>query len=149
MAVAADARATYDAFYRRSLDDPEGFWLEAAQRLDWTRQPERAFEQPDPPSFRWFPGGRTNMSVNALDRHVAAGRADATALITLDERGGRRALTYRELLAEVERVAAALRGLGAPALLDLDPASDRQRTGQVGACPRRARRRRAVRCGRQ
>jgi len=112
MAVAADARATYDAFYRRSLDDPEGFWLEAAQRLDWTRQPDRAFEQPDPPSFRWFPGGQTNISVNALDRHVAAGRGDATALITLDERGGRRALTYRELLAEVERVAAALRGLG-------------------------------------
>ena len=112
MAVAADARATFDAFYRRSLDDPEGFWLEAAQRLDWTRQPDRAFEQPDPPSFRWFPGGRTNMSVNALDRHVAAGRGDVTALITHDERGGRRALTYRELLVEVERVAAALRGLG-------------------------------------
>ena len=112
MAVAADERATYDAFYRRSLDDPEGFWLEAARRLDWTRQPDRAFEQPDPPSFRWFPGGRTNVSVNALDRHVAAGLGDATALITLDERGGRRSLTYRELLAEVERVAAALRGLG-------------------------------------
>ena len=110
--MATDARARYDAFYRRSLDDPESFWLEAAQRLDWTRQPDRAFEQPDPPSFTWFPGGRTNLSVNALDRHVAAGRGDAMALVTLDERGSRRALTYAQLLAEVERVAAALRGLG-------------------------------------
>ena len=65
--MAADARATYDAFYRRSLDDPEGFWLEAAQRLDWTRQPDRAFEQPDPPSFRWFPGGRTNSETLILN----------------------------------------------------------------------------------
>ena len=110
--MVADARARYDAFYRRSLDDPESFWLKEAQRLDWTRPPDRAFEQPDPPSFRWFPGGRTNMSVNALDRHVAAGRGDQVALITLDERGGRRSLTYAELLAEVERVAAGLRGLG-------------------------------------
>jgi acetyl-CoA synthetase len=106
------ARSRYDALYRRSLDDPEGFWLEAAQRLDWTTPPGRAFEQPDPPSFRWFPGGRTNLSVNALDRHVDGGAGDRTALIALDERGARRSLTYRELLAEVEHVAAGLRGLG-------------------------------------
>ena len=110
--MVSEARARYDAFYQSSLDDPETFWLKEAQRLDWTRQPDRAFEQPDPPSFRWFPGGRTNMSVNAIDRHVAAGRGDQIALITLDERGNRRALTYAQLLAEVERVAAGLRGLG-------------------------------------
>jgi acetyl-CoA synthetase len=106
------ARSRYDALYRRSLDDLEGFWLEAAQRLDWTTTPTRAFEQPDPPSFRWFPDGRTNLSTNALDRHVAGGAGDRTALIALDERGARRSLTYRELLAEVERVSAGLRGLG-------------------------------------
>ena len=108
----ADARARYDAFHRRSLDDPEDFWLEAARALDWTRPPDRAFEQPDPPSFRWFPGGRTNLSSNALDRHVARGLGDARALIALDERGGRRELSYAQLLAEVEDVAAALRALG-------------------------------------
>ena len=84
------ARQRYDALYRRSLDDPESFWLEAAGRLDWTRPPDRALEMRDPPSFRWFPGGRTNLAFNALDRHVAAGRGDATALIALDERGGAR-----------------------------------------------------------
>jgi acetyl-CoA synthetase len=106
------ARRRYDALYRRSLDDPEAFWLEAAERLDWTRPPDRALELREPPTFAWFPGGRTNLAFNALDRHVAAGRGDVTALIALDERGGRRAHTYRELLAEVERVAAGLRGLG-------------------------------------
>jgi acetyl-CoA synthetase len=107
-----EARERYDALYRRSLDDPEAFWLEAAERLDWTKPPDRAFEGREPPTFVWFPGGRTNLSVNALDRHVAAGRGEQTALLALDERGGRRSLTYRELLTEVERVAAGLRGLG-------------------------------------
>ena len=108
-----DARSRYDAFYRRSLDDPEGFWLEVAGELiDWRRAPDRAFEQTDPPSFRWFPGGRTNLAYNALDRHVEAGRGDRPALIALDERGGVRRLTYAQLLTEVQRVAAALRGLG-------------------------------------
>jgi acetyl-CoA synthetase len=106
------ARRRYDALYRRSLEDPEGFWLEAAERLDWTTAPTRAFEELDPPRFRWFPDGRTNLSVNALDRHVASGAGERPALIALDERGVVRRLTYRELLAEVELVAAGLRGLG-------------------------------------
>jgi acetyl-CoA synthetase len=106
------ARQRYDELYRRSLDDSEAFWLEAALRLDWTKPPDRALELREPPTFAWFPGGRTNLSTNALDRHVDAGRGDTTALIVLDERGGRRSLTYRELLDEVERVAAGLRGLG-------------------------------------
>jgi acetyl-CoA synthetase len=107
-----EARRRYDELYRRSLDDSEAFWLEAADRLDWTQPPDRALEMREPPTFAWFPGGRTNLSCNALDRHVATGRGDTTALIALDERGGRRTLTYRELLTEVERVAAGLRGLG-------------------------------------
>jgi acetyl-CoA synthetase len=107
-----EARRRYDELYRRSLDDTEAFWLEAAQRLDWTKPPDRALELRQPPIFAWFTGGRTNLSTNALDRHVAAGRGDTTALIALNERGGRRSLSYRELLDEVERVAAGLRGLG-------------------------------------
>ncbi|HYX11791.1 MAG TPA: AMP-binding protein, partial [Candidatus Acidoferrum sp.] len=111
------ARSRYDALYRRSLDEPEAFWLEAAERLDWTRPPDCALEMREPPTFAWFPGGRTNLTVNALDRHVDGSDVNSTggqttALITLDERGGRRAFTYRELLAEVERLAAGLRGLG-------------------------------------
>jgi acetyl-CoA synthetase len=111
-ATTGEARRRYDELYQSSLSDPEAFWLEAAERLDWTRRPERAFEPRESSSFTWFAGGRTNLAVNALDRHVAAGRGGTTALIALDERGGRRAFTYAELLAEVEQVAAGLRGLG-------------------------------------
>ena len=107
-----DARRSYDAFHRRSLEDPDAFWREAAQLIDWSTPPDRVFEQPEPPSFLWFPGGHTNLAYNALDRHVAAGRGDQTALITLDERGGRRTFSYLQLLGEVEGAAAALRGLG-------------------------------------
>jgi acetyl-CoA synthetase len=106
-----DARRRYDAFYRRSLEDPEAFWSEAAGLIDWSRPPDRTFEQKAPAEFRWFPGGHTNLAVNALDRHVAAGRAEHPALIALDERGNRRSTTYAELLAEVEQVSAALRAL--------------------------------------
>ena len=107
-----DPRRRYDALYQRSLDDPEAFWLEAADRLEWTIAPERALELREPPTFEWFPGARTNLSINALDRHVRAGRGETPALVALDERGDRRAMTYRELLGETERVAAGLRGLG-------------------------------------
>ena len=106
------ARARYDRFYRRSLDEPESFWLEAAQALDWTTPPTRAIEQTNQSTFSWFPDGRTNLSYNCLDRHVKAGAAGRPALIALDERGTRREFSYGDLLNEVERVAAGLRGLG-------------------------------------
>ncbi len=65
-----------------------------------------------PPTFRWFVGGRTNLARNCIDRHVDAGDGARTALITENERGERRSLTYEELGVEVRRVAGALRGLG-------------------------------------
>ena len=69
----ATSRQQYDDFYRRSLDDPEAFWLEAAEPIDWSAPPERAFEQPSPPTFRGSPAAGRTCTVNALDRHVAAG----------------------------------------------------------------------------
>jgi acetyl-CoA synthetase len=92
--------------------DPDAFWGAVAdEHVPWFRRPDRVFEA-DPPTFRWFGGGRTNMSWTALDHQVAQGRGGQAALIAADERGGRRRLTYAELLAEVRIVAAALRGLG-------------------------------------
>src|SRR5579875_1963092 len=91
--------------------DHEGFWARAASDLPWFRGWDHTFE-PDPPSFRWFTGGLTNISYNAIDRHVAGGRAGHTALIAEDEAGGRRCYTYAQLLTEVKRIAAGLRGLG-------------------------------------
>lgn len=92
-------------------ENPEGLWEDAARRLPWFREWDTVFEA-EPPSFRWFVGGKTNIAYNALDHHVATGRGDQNALIAFNERRDGRTYTYRELLAEVERVAAALRGMG-------------------------------------
>src|SRR4026208_1288328 len=77
------ARTRYDELYQRSLSEPEVFWLKAAERLDWTRRPEHALELRGGSSFTWFAGGHTNLSFNALDRHVAAGRGDTPGLLAL------------------------------------------------------------------
>jgi acetyl-CoA synthetase len=99
-----------ESWLAEATADPEAFWARAAEAVPWFRPWDRVFEA-DPPSFRWFVGGRTNLAYNALDHHVAAGDGDRLALIAVNERGERRDLTYGALLDEVERVAAALRGL--------------------------------------
>ena len=69
----------YRKAYDRSIDDPEGFWLEQAELVDWFRKPERALDDERPPFYRWFPDGVLNTCRNALDRHVAAGNGQRTA----------------------------------------------------------------------
>jgi acetyl-CoA synthetase len=91
--------------------DPEAFWARAAEKLPWFRPWEKVFEW-SYPTFRWFVGARTNLCWNAVDRHVAAGRAGHAAIVYANERDERRVLTYGQLLHEVERTAAALRALG-------------------------------------
>ena len=93
------------------LSDPEGFWERAAGTLPWFRTWDRVFE-PDPPTFRWFVGARTNLAHNAVDHHVAGGQGGRAALVYLNERNERVVLTYAQLQHQVTRVAAALRGLG-------------------------------------
>ena len=92
-------------------NDPEGFWARAAKELPWSRPWDRVFEA-KPPSFKWFVGAETNLCYNAVDRHVAEGQGGRAALIYFSERGDRVVLTYAQLLREVTRVSAALRGLG-------------------------------------
>jgi acetyl-CoA synthetase len=91
--------------------DPDGFWERAADQLPWFRKWDRVLDW-TPPTFRWFVGAQTNLAYNALDYHVKRGWGGHTALIYLNERGERRVFTYAQLLYEVERVAAALRGMG-------------------------------------
>ena len=105
------ASPTVTKWVEDGLADPEAFWARAAQELPWFRTWDRVYEA-DPPTFRWFIGAQTNIAHNALDHHVADGRGDRNALIYFNERGDEVTYTYAELLAEVKRVAAALRGLG-------------------------------------
>ena len=93
------------------LQDPEAFWERAARELHWFRQWDRVFEWTYP-TFRWFLGGETNLAYNALDRHVNAGRGGHAALVYVNERGDRAVMTYAQLLHEVRRLSAALRGCG-------------------------------------
>ncbi|WP_037317409.1 propionyl-CoA synthetase [Amycolatopsis orientalis] len=103
----------YAESYQRSLEDPEGFWLEAAQAIEWTRPPTRALDASKAPFYRWFPDGELNTAFNALDRHVRDGRGERTALIwDSPVTGSVRRFTYAELLDDVARFAGALASLG-------------------------------------
>ena len=99
--------------HARSLADPAGFWGEAAALVDWVTPPETVLDDSAAPLYRWYPGGQLNTCANALDRHVAAGRGDRTALIHDSAYTGEvTRLTYAELLDRVSLFAGALRRLG-------------------------------------
>jgi propionyl-CoA synthetase len=103
----------YREAYQRSIDDPEGFWGEAAQAVTWTRAPQRILDGSRAPFYRWFPDAELNTCFNALDRHVDGGRAEQAALIyDSPVTGVKRRSTYRELRDEVARFAGVLRDLG-------------------------------------
>jgi propionyl-CoA synthetase len=103
----------YEDVFRASTEDPESFWLQAAQGLDWDVAPTRALDDARPPFFRWFPDGRLNVCHNALDRHVDAGRGEQAALIyDSPVTDTQRTYTYAQLRDEVARFAGVLAGLG-------------------------------------
>ncbi|MEE4205565.1 MAG: AMP-binding protein, partial [Erythrobacter sp.] len=104
----------YEAMYRRSIEDPDGFWLEQAQRLDWYEAPSKGGEWSwDPVGIKWFADGSLNLCHNAVDRHLET-RGDDTAIIFEpdDPSAEGRTLTYRELHGEVVRMANALKAMG-------------------------------------
>ncbi|HEX9568875.1 MAG TPA: propionyl-CoA synthetase [Rhodospirillales bacterium] len=100
----------YDVAYRRSLEDPDGFWGEIAEAITWTRKWDKVLDDSRKPFYRWFRGGRLNTCYNALDRHVEEGRADQVALIYDSPVTGNtvKKFTYRQLRDEVARFAGAL-----------------------------------------
>jgi len=107
--VTSDPRVA--AWRRAATDDPEKFWGEAAEALPWFKKWERVLDW-EPPTFRWYRGGRSNLAYNCVDHHVKTGGGSRTALITENERGEQRTYTYAQLHDETKRVGAALRGLG-------------------------------------
>ncbi|MGW4871799.1 propionyl-CoA synthetase [Streptomyces chartreusis] len=102
----------YEDVFRTSLEDPERFWLRAAEGVDWEVAPSRALDSSAAPFHRWFPDGRLNVCFNAVDRHVEAGRGEQAALIyDSPVTGTRRTYTYARLRDEVAAFAGALAGL--------------------------------------
>ena len=106
------ALVTGTFLYDEAAEDDQGFWArQAAALLDWDTEWHTICEW-DLPFAKWFVGGRLNVSHNCLDRHVAAGRGDRVAFYWEGEPGDSRVVTYAELLAETQRFANVLKGLG-------------------------------------
>src|SRR6201996_8243030 len=101
----------YETLYRRSIQDPESFWAEAASELHWFTPWTRVLDW-QPPSARWFVSGKTNLCYNCVDRHALGGKKDKVAILWEGEPGETRTLTYGELYLEVQRFANVLKGLG-------------------------------------
>ena len=102
----------YAEFYRRSIDDRDAFWAEQAELIDWQTPPKTICSDSNPPFTRWFAGGKTNLCHNAIDRHLKD-RADQPALhFVSTETDEQKSYSFAELHAEVQRMAATLKGLG-------------------------------------
>ena len=104
--------AAYKEFHDRSISDPEAFWSEQAQLIDWHQPFARTLDYSRPPFARWFVGGRTNLCHNAIDRHLAARGEQAALIFVSTETGTEKTYSFKQLHREVNRMAAILRGLG-------------------------------------
>ena len=104
----------YEEAYRWSLQDPEGFWADAAKDVDWIRPWDKVLDDSDKPFYRWFVGAECNTCYNAVDRHILSGRGDQVALIYDSPVTGDtiKKYTYSELRDEVALFAGVLRAQG-------------------------------------
>jgi len=102
----------YLEFHRRSIADRDAFWAAEAERIHWHKPFGKVLDYSRPPFAKWFVGGETNLCHNAVDRHLAA-RGEQKALVWIStEVDKEQSCTYRELHAEVQRVAAMMLSLG-------------------------------------
>ena len=101
----------YQAEYERSIQDPEGFWANVASELQWYQPWDQVFQW-DYPTFRWFVGGKCNITANCLDRHLNTWRKNKAAFIWLGEDGTERVFTYGRLAQQVNKFANGLKSIG-------------------------------------
>ncbi len=106
----------FNALYQRSIDDPQGFWAEAAQHVDWYKHPSHILDDSNPPFYRWYPDGQINACHNALDRHIDQGNGERLALIyDSPVTGSVIRYTFAELRGATARLAGALSTMGVTA----------------------------------
>ena len=105
--------AQYNKIYRKSIDDPEGFWAEMAEQLDWFKKWDKVLVQDfSDAKHEWFVGGKLNVSYNCLDRHLTTPRKNKAAFIWEGDIGDTKTLTYQQLYYEVNKFANVLKKLG-------------------------------------
>jgi propionyl-CoA synthetase len=103
---------SFTQFHERSIEDRDNFWAEQAKTVDWQIQPQQICDYSNPPFAKWFVGGTTNLCHNAIDRHLKD-RGDQAALIFVStETDQEKTYTYKDLHAEVQRMAAILQDFG-------------------------------------
>ena len=103
---------SYRQVYTESIETPEKFWEKHAQILDWHRKWDKVLDESNPPFYRWFTGGKLNVSYNALDRHVQGNRRNKAAYIWVAENGDEKIITYDGLYQRVNSFAKSLMDLG-------------------------------------
>jgi propionyl-CoA synthetase len=104
---------TYAEVYKSWQDDPEGFWMQQAQAIDWVKKPTKALDDSRAPFYRWFTDGEVNTCYNAVDRHVENGRGDQVAIIYDSPiTGAKSKTTYAELKDQTASLAGALTAKG-------------------------------------
>ena len=105
--------ANYDDVFAKSVENPEGFWAEAAEGIDWYKKWDTVLDASNPPFYRWFSGATLNTCYNAVDRHVENGRGDQVAIIhDSPVTGTITKVTYAELQQKVAQLAGALQSIG-------------------------------------
>ncbi|MDH5628214.1 MAG: AMP-binding protein, partial [Candidatus Krumholzibacteria bacterium] len=106
------SEAEYKRLYRESIKNPAKFWGRVAQDLHWFKKWTRVLDDRKAPFFKWYVGGKTNISYNCLDRHLDTPARHKAAIVWEGEPGDRRVLTYAELARDVNKFANALKELG-------------------------------------
>lgn len=102
----------YPAVYQKAMGDVEAFWAERAKTLDWFAPWQQVLDRSNPPFYKWFVGGKTNIAYNALDRHVKTWRKNKIALIWEGEPGDKLTFSYRKLWRETNKFANVLKSMG-------------------------------------
>ena len=100
------------AIYEEADKDWQGWWTKNAENLHWFKKWDTVLDDSDPPFYKWFVGGELNVSYNCLDRHVEDGNGDRVAYHWRGEEGEEKDITYADLLADTQRFANALKGIG-------------------------------------
>lgn len=102
----------YEAVYDKAIADPESFWAERAETLEWYKKWDKVLDDSNKPFYKWFVGGKTNLVHNALDRHVKTWRKNKIAFIWEGENGDKVSMSYWRLWQEVNKFSNVLRSMG-------------------------------------
>ena len=107
-----NANLSDPSIYETAEEDWQGWWVSQAERLHWFKKWDQVLDDSNPPFYKWFVGGKLNVSYNCLDRHVEAGLGDRVAYHWHGEEGDEQDITYADLLARVQKFSNALKDLG-------------------------------------